>query len=441
MDISSLLGVLAVFALVATNGFFVAAEFALVKVRVTRIDQLASEGHGTAKVVQKQIQSLDTYIAATQLGITLASLALGWIGEPSLAHLVEPLFGWFGGAAEGVSHSVAVIISFSLITAFHIILGELVPKAIALQRDESTALFVARPLLIFSRVFRPFILLMNGVGNSVVRFLGLRAASGEHASVHSVEELEMLVAQSRKAGILEYQEEMLLRQVFDFEDKTARQVMIPRSEVIGVPTTISFDELRQVLTSERYTRYPVYKDSIDSVIGMVHLKDLVEYITAPGIRKTFDIRQLMRPVLAVPETTSIGTMLTQMQRQRMHLAVVIDEYGTTAGIVTMEDIVEEIVGEVQDEFDTRLEGVRPEVEVLADGTSSVDGLMSLVDFAERFGVKIGAAHAQTIGGYVIEELDRLPQAGDELQLSNYRVRVEEIDHRRVARVKVIPEQQ
>ncbi|MBO0781220.1 MAG: HlyC/CorC family transporter, partial [Ktedonobacteraceae bacterium] len=322
-----------------------------------------------------------------------------------------------------------------------IILGELVPKAIALQRDESTALFVARPLLIFSRVFRPFILLMNGVGNSVVRFLGLRAASGEHASVHSVEELEMLVAQSRKAGILEYQEEMLLRQVFDFEDKTARQVMIPRSEVIGVPTTISFDELRQILTSERYTRYPVYKDSIDSVIGMVHLKDLVEYITAPGIRKTFDIRQLMRPVLAVPETTSIGTMLTQMQRQRMHLAVVIDEYGTTAGIVTMEDIVEEIVGEVQDEFDTRLEGVRPEVEVLADGTSSVDGLMSLVDFAERFGVKIGAAHAQTIGGYVIEELDRLPQAGDELQLSNYRVRVEEIDHRRVARVKVIPEQQ
>lgn len=441
MDISSLLGVLAVFALVAANGFFVAAEFALVKVRVTRIDQLASEGHGTAKVVQKQIQSLDTYIAATQLGITLASLALGWIGEPSLAHLVEPLFSWIGGAAEGVSHSVAVIISFSLITAFHIILGELVPKAIALQRDESTALFVARPLLIFSRVFRPFILLMNGVGNSVVRFLGLRAASGEHASVHSVEELEMLVAQSRKAGILEYQEEMLLRQVFDFEDKTARQVMIPRSEVIGVPTTISFDELRQILTSERYTRYPVYKDSIDSVIGMVHLKDLVEYITAPGIRKTFDIRQLMRPVLAVPETTSIGTMLTQMQRQRMHLAVVIDEYGTTAGIVTMEDIVEEIVGEVQDEFDTRLEGVRPEVEVLADGTSSVDGLMSLVDFAERFGVKIGAAHAQTIGGYVIEELDRLPQAGDELQLSNYRVRVEEIDHRRVARVKVIPEQQ
>ncbi|MBO0793466.1 MAG: HlyC/CorC family transporter [Ktedonobacteraceae bacterium] len=441
MDISSLLGVLAVFALVAANGFFVAAEFALVKVRVTRIDQLASEGHGTAKVVQKQIQSLDTYIAATQLGITLASLALGWIGEPSLAHLVEPLFGWFGGAAEGVSHSVAVIISFSLITAFHIVLGELVPKAIALQRDESTALFVARPLLIFSRVFRPFILLMNGVGNSVVRFLGLRAASGEHASVHSVEELEMLVAQSRKAGILEYQEEMLLRQVFDFEDKTARQVMIPRSEVIGVPTTISFDELRQILTSERYTRYPVYKDSIDSVIGMVHLKDLVEYITAPGIRKTFDIRQLMRPVLAVPETTSIGTMLTQMQRQRMHLAVVIDEYGTTAGIVTMEDIVEEIVGEVQDEFDTRLEGVRPEVEVLADGTSSVDGLMSLVDFAERFGVKIGAAHAQTIGGYVIEELDRLPQAGDELQLSNYRVRVEEIDHRRVARVKVIPEPQ
>lgn len=438
MDISSLLGVLAVFALVATNGFFVAAEFALVKIRITRIDQLVMEGNGTAKVVQGQLRNLDTYIAATQLGITLASLALGWIGEPSLAHLIEPLFAWAGSASEGLTHTIAIIISFSLITAFHIILGELVPKAIALQRDERTVLFIARPLSIFARVFRPFIMFMNGIGNSVVRLLGMNVM-GEHSSVHSVEELEMLVAQSRKAGILEDQEEVLLRHVFDFEDKTANQIMVPRSEVVAVPTTISLAELRQTIASERYTRYPVYEGTIDAVVGMVHLKDIVEVIAFN--EPAFNIRSLMRPVLAVPETSSIGTLLTQMQRQSRHLALIVDEYGTTAGIVTMEDIVEELVGEVRDEFDTRKEGVRPEVEMLPDGSCSVDGLMALTDFAEQFGIKLeGSIHARTIGGYVIERLDRVPMVGDTLELGDYHLRVEEMDQRRVVRIKVAQKQ-
>jgi putative hemolysin len=435
MDVASLLGVLAVFALIATNGFFVAAEFALVKVRATRIDQLVNEGKSSARIVQQQVQHLDTYIAATQLGITLASLALGWIGEPSLAHLLEPIFAWIGGPVEEFAHSITIIIAFLLITAGHIILGELVPKAIALQRDEGTVLFTARPLHIFAYIFRPIIIFMNSIGNSIVRMLGMSMAS-EHGAIHSPEELEMLVIQSRKAGVLQQQEEDLIRHVFDFEETTARQVMVPRTEVVAVSVTNDLPELQALITAQRYTRYPVYEQSIDAIIGMVHLKDLVEYISPQA--QAFDLRKIMRPILAVPESMSIGALMTQMKRQRTHLAVVIDEYGTTAGIVTLEDIVEELVGEVQDEFDTLKEGVRREIETLPDGSSSVDGLLALSDFAERFGVKIPESHVQTIGGYILEREDRIPAVGDTLRLGSYLLRVDEMDGRRVARVRVEP---
>lgn len=437
MDLTSLFGVLSVFMLIAANGFFVAAEFALVKVRTTRIEQLVNEGKSVAKVVQHQIKHLDTSIAATQLGITLASLALGWIGEPSLAHLVEPLFGWAGSWSEGLSHTLAVAISFFLITCGHIILGELVPKALALQRPESTVLVVARPLRFFERLLYPFILLMNSTGNMVVRWLGMRAV-GEHGSVHSPEELEMLVVQSRKAGLLQAQEEELLRHVFDFEETEVRQVMVPRTELVTLPVTSPLESVRQILATEHYTRYPVYEDTIDTIIGMLHLKDLLDYTSSSQDQASFNLRQLLRPVLYVPETSSIGPLLTRMQKQRSHLAIVIDEYGSTAGIVTMEDIVEELVGEVQDEFDSAKEGVRAEIEMLPDGSSSVDGLLALNDFAERFNIQITQAHAQTLGGYIQELEDRVPRVGDSLQLGMYHLSVEEMDGRRVARVLVRP---
>lgn len=432
MDLTSLFGVLAVFVLIAANGFFVAAEFSLVKVRATRVEELVSEGKGGARVVQHQIKHLDTSIAATQLGITLASLALGWIGEPSLAHLVEPLFAWAGAAAEGLSHTLAVAISFFLITAGHIILGELVPKAIALQRAESTALFVARPLQLFALILRPFILFMNGVGNSVMHWLGMSEASA-HGSVHSPQELEMLVAQSRQAGLLQAREEELLRHVFDFEDTEVRQVMIPRAEIVALPVTSTFEQVRELIAAERYTRYPVYEGTIDTIIGMLHLKDLVNW---PDSSSASDIRHLLRPVLEVPELNSIAQLLTRMQKQRIHLAVVIDEYGVTAGIVTLEDIMEELIGEVRDEFDSAQEGVRSEIEALPNGSTSVDGLVSLASFIDRFDVQITPAHAQTLGGYIQEQEDRVPQVGDTLQLGAYQLRVEEMAGRRVARVRV-----
>lgn len=437
METASIIGVLAVLLLIAMNGFFVAAEFALVKVRGTRIEHLVNQGHATARVVREQIKHLDTYIAATQLGITLASLALGWIGEPSLAHLIEPLFAWIGGTvAAEIANGAAIAISFALITGGHIILGELVPKAIALQRDEQAALFVARPLWLFAHLFHPIIALMNGLGNAVVRLLGLQAKS-EHTAVHSSEELEMLVLQSRKAGILQQQETDFLRHVFTFEETSARQIMIPQMEIAGLPLESSFEEVRQLILTERYTRYPVYEGTMDTVVGIVHLKDLVVWFSSHPDFPSFSLRSLLRPVLAVPETISIGPLLTQMQRERKHLAILIDEYGVTAGMVTLEDILEELVGEVQDEFDITRERGRSAIEILPDGSSSVSGLLSLADFAERFGAAPDSAHFQTLGGYILEQKDSIPRVGDAIRFGPYLLRVEEMDGRRVARVRVL----
>ncbi len=434
MDISSLVGLATVALLIATNGFFVAGEFALVKIRTTRINQLAEEGNKTAKIIQKQIAHLETYIAATQLGITLASLALGWIGEPSLAHLIDPLFAWIGGpAAQALTHTLAVVISFTIITAGHIILGELVPKSLALQRSEETAFFVSRPLQWFAQLFHPFIVLMNSIGNAVVRLLGLQATD-EHANVHSVEELEMLVAQSRQGGAIDAQEEELLHHIFDFGEKTAQQVMVPRTEIVGIPLSASLEEVQAAFATEQYTRLPVYDGSIENIVGLVHLKDIFTYALTSVA--SFELKTLLRPVLYVTETTLIEALFAKMRNKRIHLAIVLDEYGATAGLVTLEDIMEEIVGEVQDEFDTRERGVRPEVEQLPDGKVSVDGLMALVSFADQFGVNLPHTSAHTVGGYVFERLDRLPKVGDHIALGNYNLSVEELDGRRIARVLV-----
>ncbi|OLC60652.1 MAG: hypothetical protein AUH89_03725 [Ktedonobacter sp. 13_1_40CM_4_52_4] len=318
---------------------------------------------------------------------------------------------------------------------FHIVLGELVPKSIALQRSEETTLFVARPLYLFARLFRPFIVFMNGLGNLVVRAFGLRAAS-EHGSVHTVKELEMLVAQSHKAGLLDNEEEILLRRVFDFGEKTAQHVMVPRPEIVGIPHNITIEDLQQKIAEERYTRFPVYEGTLDNIIGLVHIKDVFTPLSKRDSGEPLAVQSILRPVLTVPKTTAITKLMTLMQHKKAHLTVVISEYGETAGIVTLEDILEEIVGEVQDEFDTLEEGVRSEVEVLANGSYSVDGLMTVDTFAERFGVTFGALHSVTIAGYVFGELGRIPTVGDSISLGKYQLQVEAMDHFRIARLRV-----
>jgi CBS domain containing-hemolysin-like protein len=429
---------LAVVLLVAANGFFVAAEFALVTVRRTRVDQLVAEGKGAARVVQREIEHLGNYIAATQLGITLASLALGWVGEPSLSRLLEPLLlPLVGENAHGVVETLIIGGSFLLITVFHIVFGELVPKSMAIQRSEGIALLIARPLDIFARVFRPFIAFINALGTWVLRLMGMQPA-GEHMSVHTVEELEMLVTQSREAGVLDNKEEILLRRVFDIGYKSANQVMTPRTEIVGVPHNVTWDELVQTAADQHYTRLPVYQGTLDNISGVIHVKDLFTLLPRFHQNQPFDIHKILRPVLRVPETVLIEDLLTQMQAKKVHLTVLIDEYGGTAGIVTLEDIIEEIVGEVQDEFDTAERDSHEEVEVLPDGSSSVDGMMKIDDFAARFGVTIEETDYETIAGYVFGELGRTPIVGDVVLLDKCQLRVEEMDNLRIARLRVEP---
>jgi putative hemolysin len=431
--IVTLLKLLAVLGLVAANGFFVAAEFGLVAVRRTRIEQLANEGNPLARTVRGALDHLDNYIAATQLGITLSSLALGWIGEPAVARLIEPLFAGLPGIWPQISsHVVAVAIAFTFITMLHIILGELVPKTIALQRSEAAAMFVIHPLRAFLWLLGPFIHLMNGIGNWLVRLIGLRPASG-HEAVHSEEELRMLVAASQQNGVLEASEKEMLHKVFSFADKEAHQVMVPRTEIAAVPAELTLGEFKDLVTRDYvHTRFPVYENSIDSIVGVVHVKDALVGLSTNALDQA--IRGLMRPVLVVPETIHIDDLLRQLQRRRMHMAVLVDEYGGTAGIVTMEDLLEEIVGEIRDEFDIEEAGIAEQ----QDGTWTVDGLMTIDEFNERFGLSIVEPTYDTIAGHVFGQLGRVAEVGDEVTIDGLIVRVAEMDGLRIATLQVMP---
>ncbi|HEX6542636.1 MAG TPA: hemolysin family protein [Ktedonobacterales bacterium] len=440
MDIGSVVGVLAVFALVAINGFFVAAEFALVKIRATRVEQLVLEGNAIARVLQRQTSHLDSYIAATQLGITLASLALGWIGEPSLAHLIEPLFSWIGNAstAEGIATSIAVAISFVLITGFHIVLGELVPKSIALQRTERVSLFIAVPLLVFARVFRPFIVLMNGLGNSIVRLLGL-STGGEHEAVHTVEELEIIVAQSRKAGILDPEEEVLLRHVFDFGDKTAGDILTPRSDIVAVAQNTPLDEAARISYTSGYTRLPVYRETLDQIIGVLHAKDLLHAREEASISGTAPgIESLMRPASFALETQHLDEVLTTFRREGAHMAMVIDEYGQVAGLITLEDVLEELVGEIHDEYDV---GEDVPIRQQQEGVWTVAGTESYENVRATIGLPEipKKEHGQygTLAGLLMLRLGRLPRIGDRVRLDhNWEIEVTSMEGHRTRRVLV-----
>ncbi|MBE2184785.1 MAG: HlyC/CorC family transporter [Anaerolineae bacterium] len=432
----SLIGIAAIFLFVFVNGFFVAAEFAFVGARRTRIAQLAAEGNVNAIAAEQAIGHLDNYIAATQLGITLASLALGWLGEPAIAHLFEPLLGSIlpGSAAETLSRTISVVIAFSLVTTLHIVFGELAPKAIALQRPEATALVVARPTIWFYLLFRPIIKMMNAIGNAVVRALGFEPA-GEHAHVHSAEELEMLVHSSTEAGILQQSEEQLLRRIFDFGDIHVEEIMQPRVDIDAFPTRVSIPELVKQVREQHHTRYPVYKEGIDRVVGILHTKDLFGVLVMnPALlvqEELFDLSAITRKPLFVPESSSLDKVMDLMRRSKTHLVIVEDEYGGTAGIVTLEDILEQIVGDVQDEFDI-------DEDIQTDGSDILmDGSMSMNEFIDLYGDPDREYESITIGGYIAETLDRIPVVGDAIKFGNYTLRVAVMDGLRVERVTVM----
>ncbi len=421
------LRLLGVLVLVLMNAFFVAAEFALVGSRRSRIDQLAEEGESGAKAVQLALKNLDRYISGTQLGITLASLALGWIGEPALATLVDSGLAVVGiHPHTGVIHTTAgVATAFLVITFLHIVLGELAPKSIALVAPERVSMYLARPLMLFSRVMSPFITLLNNVANALLRIIGVDPAGGGHQSVHSADELRLLVMQAQAQGTLNETDSMMLAGVFDFHEKKARDVMRPRTEVAAIPLDATEAEVWKILRTERYSRYPVIGESLDDVLGVFLAKDLWLH------QGPFTLKQFLRTPMFIPDSRPAERVLDDLRKTRAHMAVVLDEYGGTAGIITMEDLVEEVVGDIADEYDAAL---REALET--DGVLELAGSLSLIDVRSDYRVLVPEGDWTTLGGYVFNALGRLPRVGDRVTIPGCELEVVAMDGRRVAAVRV-----
>jgi CBS domain containing-hemolysin-like protein len=428
---------LLVVGLILLNGYFVAVEYAIVNVRRTRLEQLVAEGNGAARAALRGKTHIDSIVAASQLGITMASLGVGWLGEPALASLLEPIFAAFSpqDIAFISGHAVATAIAFAGITFLHVILGEQVPKIASLNNAESIALAFTRPMLLFAALFRPFIRVANTVTRAVLGVLGM-APGGGHELVHSVEELRMIVEQSSEAGFLDPEENEIAQRALGLGELSARDVMVPRTEMSAVPTTVTYSELLQKIVDEAHSRFPVYQGSIDNVVGIVHVKDLIKYQLEGGEPADFNVRRIMREPLFVPETLPANELLATMRRLKRHVAIAVDEYGGTAGLVTLEDIVERLVGSVQDEFEA------PELHIQQqpDGSYLVNGLVNLSELSEALGLEIESEDYSTIGGYVFGLLGRRPQVGDLVQdpQTGLTAQVEALDGLRIALLKIVP---
>jgi CBS domain containing-hemolysin-like protein len=409
---------------VLANGFFVAAEFAIVKVRPTQLAELAQAGSIRARLARRLTRHLDAYLSATQLGITLASLALGWIGEPAFADLLEPMFReTAGGASEAWAHTVAITTAFIIISILHIVFGELAPKSLAIQKPVGTSLWIAHLLHAFYVVMFPFIWILNGTARAALRLVGIRPAQDVEMA-HSPEELRMILSSSEKAGILSEENREIIEGVFQFSKRTARQIMVPRTDVSVLSTTRSIEENLEAIRTTRHTRYPLCDGTLDQTIGLIHVKDLfLAQLRGPG--RT--LAELKRDVLFVPENSTVEALLSQFIEHKTHMAVVLDEYGGASGIVSLENITEELFGQIQDEFDRE----RPEIEPLGNGRYRVRGDYLIEDLADRLKVDVGEPDEETVGGYVAARIGREVKPGDKTELGELSVEVVEAERFRV----------
>ncbi|MFN2455467.1 MAG: hemolysin family protein [Pyrinomonadaceae bacterium] len=423
--------ILLVFLLVFANGFFVASEFALVGVRRSRIATLAKAGNRRAMRLLRLVDNLNAYISATQLGITLASLALGWIGEPAIAHLLEaPLE---GRVSQTVLDTISFAVAFGLITFLHIVLGELAPKTLALERAERTALAIAMPMEMFYKIFRWPIQLLDWAGTRTVRLFGLHP-SNEHGSIYTEDELRGLMDASRRSGHLEEQEQKLINRVFDFSDAEVRAAMVPRTAVEALPVTATLEETKRAFRALGYSRLPVYRKHIDEVTGVIFRRDLEPYLENPAPAE-FNLERLLRPPMFIPATVRLGAALKQMQATRTHLAFVVDEHGGMEGIITLEDLLEEIVGEINDEYD---EEARSQI-VEADGVYLLDGMLAVRDANRRLKLRIPEeADYTTLAGFLLAQSGRLLRVGETIEHEGARFTVERIERRRIRRVRFTP---
>ena len=432
---STLVNLLVVAVLVLANGFFVASEFALVAVRRTRIDQLAAEGSGAAVVVQKSLKDLDRYIAATQVGITVASLILGGVGEKTFHHLFEPFFGFLPDNDAFFSRgTVALGLAYFVMTALHVIIGELMPKSIALQNPEKTSLFIGRPMTLAARLFAPLIWILNGTGGFLLRRLGIHAVEG-HGTVHSPEELDILVAQSHQGGELNDTEAEILHRVVRFSDLTLREVMVPRTEIQGLPVEMPRLALRAWIHSQPHSRVPVFHGSMDEVIGVVHLKDMVPFAAKlpRGDEEMVSLMPLVREALRLPETSTVDKLLVEFKRSRQQMAIVIDEFGGTSGLVTLGDLLEQVFGEVADEFDAPDREFTPQ----NDGRIYLSGRTLIDEVNSRYETGFSSEEADTMAGLVLTHLGRVGAVGDEVEVGEAKVRVEAIERLKITRVSLL----
>lgn len=423
-----IVNLLVIVLLLFANGFFVASEFALVSVRQTRMQQLANEGNKTAQIATKALKTLDRYIAATQLGITIASIGLGWVGEATLAKLIHPLFDFLPYVSNTIAtHSIATLIAFVLVTFLHVVIGELMPKSIALQFPEKTTLIIARPLVGVANILSPFIYILNGFGNWMLKLMNIPSAQAHH-SVHSEEELDMIIDESYKCGVLNETESFLLKNSLKFTDLTAKQVMVPRCNVVALSVDVNQEEYAKIVLENQYTRYPVYSEKFDNIIGILHVKDLY---SCKLKNEEIQIKDILRPPLFVTETATTDSLLKDFKKNKTEIAVVIDEFGGVSGIVTLEDVLEEIFGEVQDEFDDEETNIKQ----VAENKYIANGLYRIEDFFEYFNLKQPSEFdVETIGGYIQKLLCRLAKINDEVQIENLKLRVVELKDRRIKKI-------
>ncbi len=425
---------LAVLVLVLANGFFVAAEFALVSLRRSRVEQLVAEGRPRAKALQRAVNHLDSYLAATQLGITMSSLGLGWLGEPAIAVLVEPAFHLLPPSLALISsHTLSVIVAFTIITALHIVLGELAPKSLALQRTEKTAFAVVNLLEIYLALFRPAVQVLNNLGNLVLRLLGLQPGSGEEL-LHSTEELKLLVAASHEGGLLGEAEQDVVERVFSLGTRQVSAFMTPRTEIVWLDIEEPFDKIRHKVTESFHSLFPVGQGSIDELLGVIQAKEFLVH----NPNQPIDLQTLLHQPLYVPESMNALKALELFKNSGTHIALVVDEYGVTQGLVTLKDILEAIVGDIPESDEL----TEPEAVQREDGSWLLDGLLPVDEFKEIFHFqklsKEEGINYQTLGGFVVTQLGRIPSVADYFEWAGLRFEVIDMDGNRVDKVLVVP---
>lgn len=422
---------LAALFLVVLNGLFVAAEFAFTKLRSTRVESMVQQGKASAELIREATSNLDAYLAVCQVGITIASLGLGALGEPAIAKLIDPLLGSL--LPENLVRTVAFVVAFSIITFLHVVFGELASKSFAIARPEGTSQVVAPFMKFFYYLFLPLTVIFNGTANAFVRIFGIPPVS-EIEERHSEEELRMLVGQSTRQGFLEEDEEARVKAVFELDEKVAREIMVPRPDVVTLPAGTPLRELISRTAEGNHARYPVYEgDSPDRIVGTIHVKDVLRAVNSgDGLDAAVSARDLMRDVLVVPESRLVDDVIEDFQKKETQMAVVIDEWGSFEGIITVEDIVEEIFGEIRDEFDEE----EPLVRGLEDGAYAVDGRTSIQEVNEALDSDFASGDFDTFGGLVLEHLGRPPRVGDEVILDSHTLQVDEVDGPRVAWIVV-----